>query len=178
MRLLVRVAGPGFAAGLVLDRFDGVLTAAPILNWAKGLSEEALRAELHRRGLKAALVRTLTRTELTRGATPTTGCYRAARDRHPSIPRRRLLRQHGRQLVGAGDRRVTLVGREGVFQFPIPPRGVRCIGAEDEDTAGGGGFVGSGFLLSFRFESNVESLACSPKRGDLFRLIKVFGDLL
>jgi hypothetical protein len=62
--MLVRVVGPNFVAGLVLDEDNMVRVSAPILRWAIGLSEQSLRTELNRRGYKAFLVRTLKRVEL------------------------------------------------------------------------------------------------------------------
>ena len=61
--MLVRVIGPNFVAGIVLE--DGkVHRSAPIVQWSMGMTEDELRQELQRRGLKATLVRTLTRTEI------------------------------------------------------------------------------------------------------------------
>jgi hypothetical protein len=62
--MLIRVTGPDFIAGLVLDEDDMVRVAAPVLKWSIGLSAHSLRTELEQRGLKATLVRTLRRTEL------------------------------------------------------------------------------------------------------------------
>jgi hypothetical protein len=63
--MLIRVTGPDFVAGLVFGEDDMVRLAAPVLRWAIGLPADELRAELERRGLKAKLVRTLTRPEIT-----------------------------------------------------------------------------------------------------------------
>jgi hypothetical protein len=63
--MLIRVTGPNFVAGLVLDEDDMVRVAAPILKWAIDMPADTLRAELARRGFKATIVRTLTRPEIT-----------------------------------------------------------------------------------------------------------------
>jgi len=63
--MLLRVTGPDFVGGLVLDDDGMVHLAAPILKWAIGLQADSLRVELARRGLKATMVRTLTRPEIT-----------------------------------------------------------------------------------------------------------------
>ena len=61
--MLVRVVGPNFVAGIVLE--DGkVHRTAPILKWAMDMTENELRAEIRRRGFEATLVRTLTRKEI------------------------------------------------------------------------------------------------------------------
>ena len=57
MLMLIRVTGPGFVAGLVLDEDNMVRVAAQILQWAVGLSAETLRTELRQRGFTAKLVR-------------------------------------------------------------------------------------------------------------------------
>lgn len=66
--MLVRVTGtnPPFVAGLVfgIDN-ERVMVCAPILRWARGMTEEQLRKELKRRNLKASYVRTLTGKEMT-----------------------------------------------------------------------------------------------------------------
>jgi hypothetical protein len=62
--MLIRVTGPYFVAGLVIDEDDCVRIAAPVLKWAKGLNQEQLRAELARRELTATIVRTLTESEI------------------------------------------------------------------------------------------------------------------
>jgi hypothetical protein len=62
--MLVRVLGehPPFTAGCIFE--DGVVVkAAPILRWTMGLTPDQLRAEIRRRGLRAHIVRTLTRVE-------------------------------------------------------------------------------------------------------------------
>jgi hypothetical protein len=63
--MLLRIRGPNFVAGLVLDEDDMVRVANPLLRWSIGLSVHSLRAELQRRGYTATIVRTLTRPELT-----------------------------------------------------------------------------------------------------------------
>jgi hypothetical protein len=63
--MLLRITGPGFVAGLVVDEDDMVRVSAPILRWAIGLSVHSLRAELKRRGYTATICRTLTRSEIT-----------------------------------------------------------------------------------------------------------------
>lgn len=61
--MLVRVTGPNFIAGVVLE--DGrVQRTAPIVKWAMGMTEDELRAEIRRRKLTATIVRTLTRAEI------------------------------------------------------------------------------------------------------------------
>lgn len=64
--MLVRITGdnPPFVAGVVFDEDGYVHRFAPIVKWANGLSADALRAELDRRGLKATLVRTLIKAEI------------------------------------------------------------------------------------------------------------------
>ena len=64
--MLVRVTGPNFVAGLVfgIDN-ERVMVCAPILKWARGMTEKELRRELKRRGLTASYVRTLTGREMT-----------------------------------------------------------------------------------------------------------------
>jgi hypothetical protein len=61
--MLIRVTGLDFIAGIVIDD-DKVRRTAPILQWAKGLSSDQLRAELKQRGLRATIVRTLTLKEM------------------------------------------------------------------------------------------------------------------
>jgi len=56
MGTLVRVDGPGFAAGLVLDEHDCCVETAPILRWAIDLTREELRGEFIRRGLRASVI--------------------------------------------------------------------------------------------------------------------------
>jgi hypothetical protein len=63
--MLLRIRGPNFVAGLVVDEDNMVRLTAPILRWAIGLSVHSLRTELQRRGYTATIVRTLTRPELT-----------------------------------------------------------------------------------------------------------------
>jgi hypothetical protein len=41
--MLIRVTGPGFVAGLVLNEYNTVRVAAPILQWTVGRSAESLR---------------------------------------------------------------------------------------------------------------------------------------
>ena len=43
--MLIRVHGPEFTAGLVLDEYGPVIRAAPILQWAIGLSADEARLE-------------------------------------------------------------------------------------------------------------------------------------
>jgi hypothetical protein len=65
--MLVRVKGtnPPFVAGIVFGvDTERVMVTAPILKWARGMTEEQLRKELKRRGLTASYVRTLTREEM------------------------------------------------------------------------------------------------------------------
>jgi hypothetical protein len=63
--MLLRIRGPNFVAGLVVDEDGLVRLAAPILRWSIGLSVHSLRVELQRRGYTTTIVRTLTRPELT-----------------------------------------------------------------------------------------------------------------
>ncbi len=67
-RMLIRVTGPEFAAGLVLGQDHRVARAAPILHWALGMSADELRAELKRRGLQGAYVKILTGPEIDKGS--------------------------------------------------------------------------------------------------------------
>ena len=62
--MLIRVTGPNFVGGVVLDEDGLVRVAAPILRWAIDMPADTLRAELARRGLKGTVVRTLTRPEI------------------------------------------------------------------------------------------------------------------
>jgi hypothetical protein len=56
MGTLVRVDGPDFAAGLVLDDQERCTHSAPILRWAVGMTREDLRAEFERLGLRASVI--------------------------------------------------------------------------------------------------------------------------
>jgi hypothetical protein len=62
--MLIRIAGPNFVAGVVFGEDGDVRVAAPIVRWAVGLTVDQLRAEVARRGLTAAMVRTLTKPEI------------------------------------------------------------------------------------------------------------------
>jgi hypothetical protein len=55
--MLVRVIAPHFAAGIVYNETtDRCTEAAPILHWCVGLSGDELRAEVAKRGWRAAVV--------------------------------------------------------------------------------------------------------------------------
>jgi hypothetical protein len=56
MGTLVRVDGPGFAAGVVLDEQGCCVQAAPILNWAVGMTRDDLRKEFEQRGFRASVI--------------------------------------------------------------------------------------------------------------------------
>ena len=56
MGTLVRVDGPGFAAGLVLDDQERCILAAPILGGVVGVTRDDLRDEFRRRGLRASVI--------------------------------------------------------------------------------------------------------------------------
>ena len=62
--MLIRITGPNFVAGVVIDDGGCVSRTAPILAWAKGLDHDQLRAEIRKRDFKAAYVRTLTANEM------------------------------------------------------------------------------------------------------------------
>jgi hypothetical protein len=64
--MLIRITGhnPPFVAGVVFDDSGTVHRFAPIVQWAKGLDEDQLRAEIKQRGLTATMVRTLTAQEI------------------------------------------------------------------------------------------------------------------
>ena len=55
---LVRVVGPGFVAGLLIDRDTGVcFHSAPILAWCRRQHEDKLRQSFKRLGYRATLPR-------------------------------------------------------------------------------------------------------------------------
>jgi hypothetical protein len=64
--MLIRITGenPPFVAGVVFGDDERVVKVAPIVKWAKGLDHDQLRAEIRKRGLKAAYVKTLTAQEI------------------------------------------------------------------------------------------------------------------
>jgi hypothetical protein len=63
-RMLIRITGSDFVAGVVFDEDERVHRFAPKVAWAKGMTPDELRAEIERRGLKATMVRTLTKQEI------------------------------------------------------------------------------------------------------------------
>jgi len=66
LAMLIRITGedPPFVAGVVFGDDGRVVKFAPIVKWAKGLDHDQLRAEIRKRGLKAAYVKTLTAQEI------------------------------------------------------------------------------------------------------------------
>jgi hypothetical protein len=62
--MLIRVTGPNFVGGFIFSDRGKVIEAAPILKWAEGMTADEVRAEVTKRGFKAAIVRTLTGAEI------------------------------------------------------------------------------------------------------------------
>ncbi len=63
-KMLIRITGSDFVAGVVFDEDERVHRFAPKVAWAKGMTPDELRAEIQRRGLTATMVRTLTSQEI------------------------------------------------------------------------------------------------------------------
>lgn len=66
--MLIRVTGPNFVAGIVLDHQERVAQSAPIVKWAKGKTLNEVRVIAAQKGFHLTLTHVLTGKEIEMGA--------------------------------------------------------------------------------------------------------------